>query len=306
MCCATTTPPFSVVSTGRARPGSVLPTGRSAARGIGLAAVFAADGESFIEPGQAVHAILGTSPDLTALGAEKLAREASLDGFARGAIAAGRVTLRRLGAGTTMGLLLTQPANVPTAAVGELHQRAAQADADRRAAAPPRPKPTTSAAPCPALSGRWTPTALPSKSEPFAQWSAQEPQRCSGRLGPEIPAALEPNSKGEMARALASQNTWSGIVVPWPVDDASRAGCRSRCGLPVYDRERRFAGYRGFGICRDVERLAAQPAPSAPSRTPSAHGTAGGGGDHRTALTSGAANVLPFPAPKSPEPVLAP
>lgn len=26
-------------------------------------------------------------------------------------------------------------------------------------------------------------------------------------------------------------------------------------GLPMFDRERRFRGYRGFGICRDVERL---------------------------------------------------
>ena len=28
-------------------------------------------------------------------------------------------------------------------------------------------------------------------------------------------------------------------------------------GLPVFDRDRQFAGFRGFGICRDVDRLAA-------------------------------------------------
>src|SRR5262249_27111531 len=28
-------------------------------------------------------------------------------------------------------------------------------------------------------------------------------------------------------------------------------------GLPIYDRNRTFLGYRGFGVCRDIERIAA-------------------------------------------------
>jgi PAS domain S-box-containing protein len=43
-------------------------------------------------------------------------------------------------------------------------------------------------------------------------------------------------------------------------------------GLPVFDRERSFRGYRGFGICRDVARLAAltQTRRTAPAEPPPA------------------------------------
>ena len=116
MCCATTIPRFWWSQPNAPAPILTLPDrAQRLLADLGLAAVFAADGE-LIEAGHAVRAILGASPDLTALGAEKLAREASLNGIAEGAIAAGRVALRRLGAGSTMALLLTvtEPATVPT------------------------------------------------------------------------------------------------------------------------------------------------------------------------------------------------
>ncbi len=62
-------------------------------------------------------------------------------------------------------------------------------------------------------------------------------------------------------------------------------------GLPVFDRDRQFSGYRGFGICRNLERLAAHTA------RPVAEAI--------SAQISNA-NVLPFPAPKPAEPTLSP
>ena len=41
-------------------------------------------------------------------------------------------------------------------------------------------------------------------------------------------------------------------MVNWPVDEGGEGWPIEMSGLPVFDRERRFAGFRGFGICRDI------------------------------------------------------
>ncbi|UQD72009.1 PAS domain S-box protein [Bradyrhizobium japonicum] len=64
--------------------------------------------------------------------------------------------------------------------------------------------------------------------------------------------ALDPD--GRVAQALASHDTWAGITVNWPVDGGEHLPVEL-AGLPVYDRERNFAGFRGFGVCRDLDGL---------------------------------------------------
>jgi signal transduction histidine kinase len=66
-----------------------------------------------------------------------------------------------------------------------------------------------------------------------------------------IAAALDLDRDGRIARAMATQDTWSGLAVAWPVDDGSRHLTVELSGLPVFDRDRVFRGYRGFGVCRD-------------------------------------------------------
>ena len=67
--------------------------------------------------------------------------------------------------------------------------------------------------------------------------------------------ALDPD--GRVAQALASHDTWAGITVNWPADGGEHLPVEL-AGLPVYDRERNFAGFKGFGVCRDLD--GAQPA----------------------------------------------
>jgi signal transduction histidine kinase len=45
--------------------------------------------------------------------------------------------------------------------------------------------------------------------------------------------------------------------VAWPVDNGDERLTVELSGLPVFDRDRTFRGYRGFGVCRDLARLAA-------------------------------------------------
>lgn len=64
---------------------------------------------------------------------------------------------------------------------------------------------------------------------------------------------LDPD--GRVLKAVATHNTWSGITLLFPADGGARLPVELS-GLPVYDRERNFAGYRGFGVCRDLDALA--------------------------------------------------
>ncbi len=74
-----------------------------------------------------------------------------------------------------------------------------------------------------------------------------------GRLWSEIAADLKLDPENRIARALATRETWSGIVVSWPVDDSDERLPVELSGLPVFDRDRSFRGYRGFGVCRDID-----------------------------------------------------
>ena len=81
------------------------------------------------------------------------------------------------------------------------------------------------------------------------------PPRRSGRTWPEIAGELGLDPERRVERALASHDTWSGLTVAWPVDGSDERLAVELSGLPAFDRERVFRGYRGFGVCRDVARL---------------------------------------------------
>ena len=76
-----------------------------------------------------------------------------------------------------------------------------------------------------------------------------------GRFWHEIADAFALDPDGRVFKAIASHNTWSGITVNWPVDGGGQLPVELS-GLPVYDRTQNFAGYRGFGVCRDLDGLA--------------------------------------------------
>ena len=68
----------------------------------------------------------------------------------------------------------------------------------------------------------------------------------------ELPG-LDPD--GRVVQAVATRDSWSGITLNWPIDGGVRLPVELS-GLPIYDRARNFVGYRGFGVCRDLEGLA--------------------------------------------------
>ena len=52
------------------------------------------------------------------------------------------------------------------------------------------------------------------------------------------------------ASALATRKSWSGVVVDWPVEDPACRVPTTLGALPIYDAERGFAGFQGFGVLR--------------------------------------------------------
>jgi PAS domain S-box-containing protein len=182
-------------------------------------AAFAPDG-TLIEATAAAHAHLAGARTLAALGAGALA--AGADSHAEGDTVAGRLTLDRVGT----VLFATFGAVPATTGRRQPLRFVWQIDAD----------------------GRFT-----LDSEEFATLTGAH--AVLGRAWTELSETLRLDPDGEIMRALATRDTFSGITIGWPVDGDGAPLTVELSGLPVFDRERRFRGYRGFGICRDLARL---------------------------------------------------
>jgi signal transduction histidine kinase len=92
-------------------------------------------------------------------------------------------------------------------------------------------------------------------SDEFIELMGPRTTAAFGRLWSEIAAELKLDPENQIARAIATHETWSGVTVSWPVDDGGERLPVELSGLPVFDREREFRGYRGFGVCRDLARI---------------------------------------------------
>ena len=75
-----------------------------------------------------------------------------------------------------------------------------------------------------------------------------------GRLWSEIAETFGLDPEGRVLKAVATHDTWCGITLNWPVDGGGHLPVELS-GLPIFDRDRNFAGYRGFGACRDLDGL---------------------------------------------------
>ncbi|MFC3206193.1 PAS domain S-box protein [Aquamicrobium soli] len=71
-----------------------------------------------------------------------------------------------------------------------------------------------------------------------------------GRHFKDVATVFGFDPSGEIAGLLARRDTWSGRTVLWPVTGTDRAIPVDLAALPVYDRNRVFEGFRGFGVAR--------------------------------------------------------
>jgi PAS domain S-box-containing protein len=113
-----------------------------------------------------------------------------------------------------------------------------------------------------------------------------------GRPWAQLAPALALDPEGKIAAALQTQNTFSGIVAQFPAEGSTKAVTVEMSGLPVFDRERKFQGYRGFGVCRDdaLLRDLADLRARKPELTPAAE-------EEPQTIHESSATVVPFPTP---------
>jgi len=251
-------------------------------------AAFTPDG-SLVHATSAARAQLGESPSLPALDLAAAAAAALAAGSASGSIRSGEArldaALTRLGDNADRVILLTlppRPQNAAGAASGSRKNAPPMA-----ATAPAQPSPGGE----PAAERRhplrfvWQMDAdghFALGSDELIEILGPGIVAAVGRRWSEIAAELNLDPDNQVARALASHETWSGIVTMWPVDEGRDRLPVELSGLPVFDRARAFRGYRGFGVCRDIARInqllrarrerpmGFMPAPDSPAPLPSA------------------------------------
>ena len=247
------------------------------------AALFSADG-LLLHATPAARAHLGRAESLALLGAAPLAATALAAGRAEGPQGAGRISLERIGAEASTVLLATfapageatAPIEPKTAATAKPIEAAKPIEL-QRPIAPPVPPPAAQDKPATAAPGAPPQPEAQAPSERRQPlrfiWQMDDDSRFTlgsdefkaligprttsalGKTWNEIAATLALDPEGQVARAFASRDTWSGITVAFPVDDTGTRLTVELSGLPMFDRDRNFRGYRGFGVCREVFRI---------------------------------------------------
>jgi signal transduction histidine kinase len=310
-------------------------------------AVFAPDG-ALVHATKTARAQLGEANSLSALGLQVAVTKALDVGSATALLQLQQkvveTNLQRLGDGASRVLVLSlpQPQAVPAATADE--------KPNETVASSPAPEPTVTVPP-PA-----SPTASPAEpiverrhplrfvwqmdadgrfivgSDEFVELVGPKTMAAFGRKWCDIAAELKLDPDNQITRAVASHETWSGIVISWPVDEADDRLPVELSGLPVFDRDRSFRGYRGFGVCRDIARINAlarvrrerpigfMPAAEAPvAATPSQQNSTAAAAiasaetaprpERPAPIAPAAANVVPFrqaPAAEPKAPTLSP
>lgn len=222
-------------------------------------AAFAADGR-LVAATPSGQAIIDRAGQASAIGSGRLAKSALADGAAAGDTACGRVSMVRVGDDDATALIAYFAAVPNEAASAEAGpQSRAVSEIVRPEVQPPSPGVDP-------LSPGWRPPLrftwqmdqrgrFTLDSDEFTEVIGARTAVQLGRPWREIAAELNLDPANAVAQAIASRDPWSGIVVSFPIDSSGDRIRVELSGLPVYDRDRTFLGYRGFGVCRDVERL---------------------------------------------------
>lgn len=100
-------------------------------------------------------------------------------------------------------------------------------------------------------------------SDEFLQLIGARSAAASAGPWREIAAESSLDPDGRVAAALATRSPWSGITLLWPVDGGGRLPVEL-AGLPLFDRDHHLNGWRGFGVCRDLEAIAQLTEPPRP------------------------------------------
>jgi PAS domain S-box-containing protein len=233
-------------------------------------ALFAADGK-LLSATASARSQIGGAQNLAALGMAALGATALAAGRAEGELRAGKLLIERIGADPSIALLAAFTADIGKPTISRPRSPAAPIEP---APIEPAPKPVRppAAPPMQPLRFVWQIDdngRFNLDSDEFKTLVGPQTAAILGQPWNTMAAALGLDPDGQVARAIASRETWSGITVAFPVEGNDARLAVELSGLPVFDRDRNFLGYRGFGVCRGTARVA-EPAQTTSPRTPDA------------------------------------
>ncbi len=223
---------------------------------------------AFAADGQVIHAIDEQSQrlevhSLAELGAQAPAAEALKTGHAVGNTLVGPIELRRMGAEAEPVLIATFPASLPA----EKTDDAITSPVPPSRSELPAPAKASEAASLPTPGERRYPLRFVWQMDAESRFTVGS-EEFIALMGPRTATLLDRpwrqiaqthgvDPDDHIVHAISTQDTWSGLIITWPVDDGPEGLEVELSGLPVFDRDRMFRGYRGFGVCRDLVRLTA-------------------------------------------------
>jgi PAS domain S-box-containing protein len=221
---------------------------------------------------------------LAEAGLEEARQIALKDGRAETSFGSGHLTLLRLGSRADLGLLavITPAATIGTS-IDEFGEQAPSGEAAAEVGPMPNDRPENAVAhgevseattpEAPTADALIEPTTPQPRRNPLRfMWQMDAEGRFSlgsdaftrligvntaagfGRPWQEVAGVFGLDPEGLVVKAVATREAWSGIIVNWPADNGSRLPVELS-GLPIHDGQRNFVGYRGFGVCRDLEGL---------------------------------------------------
>ncbi|GLH78820.1 histidine kinase [Bradyrhizobium sp. SSBR45G] len=91
-------------------------------------------------------------------------------------------------------------------------------------------------------------------SDEFARLLGAASAAYLGRPWHEIAEALGLDPDRRVSAAIQTRETWSNLVVTWPAGGGEHLAVELS-GLPVFTLDKAYSGYRGFGVCRDLDAL---------------------------------------------------
>ncbi|MES0809754.1 ATP-binding protein [Roseibium sp. SCPC15] len=92
-------------------------------------------------------------------------------------------------------------------------------------------------------------------SDEFSEVLGPDATNIVGLTWDEVSRIFDLDPRGSISRALDRRDTWSGKTINWPVSGAALRVPVDMAALPAFDRNRKFEGYRGFGVCRTAEAI---------------------------------------------------
>ena len=84
-------------------------------------------------------------------------------------------------------------------------------------------------------------------SEELADVVGKNPANIVGRRWSDIAEVMGFDRNGEIAALLNQKDTWSGKSVLWPIEGTDQAVPVDLAALPIYNTDRQFEGFRGYG-----------------------------------------------------------